>query len=255
MTPIRQLRAMQLRRLVPLAKGRQRGEPIVRYYWRLFLDDHVADLHGRGLEIGESATLRRFGGTRINHIDTLDVAPRSGVTIVADLSRADPLAPDQYDCFVVPFTTHLIFDIEAALYHAVRILKPGGVLLINFPCIEYDFANGLDMGTGRPLFVFWLFSPLQVHNLLRRLGLSDVDYTLRTDGNLFARVAYQVNMPAEELTRHERSFKDPGHPLLVSVRVIKPQEWHADRPEYREPWMPSTIPAEWNPETGHYPRR
>jgi SAM-dependent methyltransferase len=253
-TPFRQFRNAQLRRLTPLHGGRQRGEPVVRYYWRTYLAAHGDHVRGHGLEIGDTATLRHYGGERLTAADALDLRPREGVTVVADLSRADHLPADTYDCFVVPFTSHLIYDIEAALYHALRVLKPGGVLLINFPCVDYDFPRGLDMATGRPLFVFWWFTPLQVRNLLRRVGLSDADVDVHVYGNLFARIAYQLNLPVEELTAAERDHADPGHPLLVCARAIKPHGWTATRPEYRDAWVPDTTPDRWNSETGHYPR-
>jgi hypothetical protein len=108
------------------------------------------------------------------------------------------------------------------------------------------------MGTGAPLHVFWSFTPLQVENLLRRLGLRADDYRMQVVGNLFARVAYQMNVPAEDLTRRELEHVDPGHPLLICVRVVKPAGWVADRPQPRAPWLPPTTPARWNPVTGHY---
>ena len=252
---VRHVRAMQLRRLHPLAGGRQRGEPVIRHYWESFLRQHRSDLRGRCLEIGTTQTLRRHGGPAMTRADSLDVTPRDGVTVVADLSRADGVPSDTYDCFVVPFTMHLIYDVEAALYHAVRVLKPGGVLLVNFPCVDYYFPSGLDMGTGRPLFVFWWFTPIQVENLLRRLGLTREHFEIAAYGNLFARVAYQMNMPVEELTRVERDHHDEGHPLLICARIVKPAGWQGASPVYREAWLPEVAPVPWNPVTGHYPPR
>src|SRR5262249_7102961 len=149
------------------------------------------------------------------------------------------------------FTMHLIYDVEAALYHAIRLLKPGGVLLVNFPCVDYYFAQGLDMGTGAPLFLYWWFTPIQVENLLRRVGLGGADYELVIYGNLFARIAYQMNIPAEELTRNELEHVDAGHPLLICARVVKPLSWRVTKPEYRTSWLPKVTPARWNPVTGH----
>jgi hypothetical protein len=252
---VRDWRARQLRRLQPLAGGRPRGTPVIRHYWERFLDAHRPDVRGHALEIGSTQTLTRIGGRAVLQADALDLAARDGITVVADLSRADALAGGTYDCVVIPFTTHLIYDIDAAMYHALRILKTGGTLLVNFPCVDACFPRGLDMGTGTPLFVHWFFTPLQVENLLRRLALTPTDYTLAVDGNLFARVAYQMNMPAEELTAEELAFADEGHPLLVSARVVKPEDWRGTRPDYRDPWVPDTRPDRWNDVTGHYPRR
>jgi glycosyltransferase involved in cell wall biosynthesis len=250
---VRHLRAIQFRRLQPLGKGRQRGTPIVRHYWGRFLEQHRSDIRGVVLEIGTTATVRQYGGSAVTRAEALDLAPHSPeVTVVADLTRADHLPADQYDCFVNQFTMHLIYDVDAALYHSVRLLKRGGVLLVNFPCVDYYFPRGLDMGTGAPVFLHWWFTPIQVENLLRRAGLSSTDYTIEVFGNLLSRVAYQLNLPAEELARHELEQVDPGHPLLICARAVKPADWRPSRPEYREPWHPEVTPAMWNPETGHY---
>jgi glycosyltransferase involved in cell wall biosynthesis len=250
---VRNLRCLQFRRLQPLGQGRQWGTPIVRYYWERYLQEHQADIRGTALEIGTTDTIRRFGGSVVTRAEAIDLSPHSPeVRVVADLSRADDVPSERYDCFVNQFTMHLIYDAEAALYHAIRILKPGGVLLINFSCVDYYFPRGLDMGTGEPLFLYRWYTPIQVENLLRSLSLRAEDYTMDVYGNLFSRIAYQMNMPAEELTRRELEFSDPGHPLLICVRVVKPAEWRADKPDYRTPWKPGVTPAQWNPVTGHY---
>jgi hypothetical protein len=205
------------------------------------------------LEIGTTATVRRYGGESVIRADAIDLTAHSPeVTVVSDLSRADNISSNQYNCFVNQFTTHLIYDIDAALYHSIRILKPDGVLLINFPCVDYYFPHGLDMGTGKPLFVYWWFTPIQVENLLRRIGLHEDDYRIECYGNLFARVAYQMNFSAEELTQHELTFADAGHPLLICVRVVKPNHWVALKPAYRDAWQPYVQAAKWNSELGHY---
>jgi GT2 family glycosyltransferase/SAM-dependent methyltransferase len=250
---IRQLRCLQLRRLRPLGNGRQHGTPVVRYYWAAFLERHRSDIRGVGLEIGTTSTLRRYGEHALTRADALDLTAHSAeVTAIADLARADVLPADQYDCFINQFTMHLIYDLDAALYHSIRMLKPGGVLLVNFPCLDYYFPRGLDMATGGPMFMYWWFTPVHVENLLRRAGLSSADYTMEIFGNLFARIAYQMNLPAEELARKELEYVDPGHPLLICVRAVKPAAWHAPEPRYREAFHPDTTPSHWNPETGHY---
>jgi SAM-dependent methyltransferase len=250
---VRTWRAAQLRRLQPLAGGRPRGTALVRYYWSSFLELHHADVRGACLEIGSTATLKSIGSPGIASAQAMDLRAGNGIDIVADLSRADGLAAGTYDCFVAPFTMHLIYDVEAALYHAVRILKPGGVLLVNFPCVDYYFPRGLDMGNGEPLFVFWMFTPIQVENLLRRVGLPPEAFEIRSYGNLFARVAYQVNLPAEELSPLERSHNDAGHPLLLCARIVKPHDWTCACPEYRDAWRPDVAPAKWSRVNGHYP--
>src|SRR5215813_13657930 len=62
---VRNLRCLQFRRLQPLGHGRQRGTPIVRYYWDDYVQKHHADIRGTALEIGTTYTIRRFGGVEV----------------------------------------------------------------------------------------------------------------------------------------------------------------------------------------------
>ena len=88
--------------------------------------------------------------------------------------------------------------------------------------------------------------------MLRSLKLQSGDYALDVYGNLFTRISYQLNMAAEELTQRELDSVDPGHPLLICGRVVKPAHWQARKPDYCTPWKPGITPAQWNPVTGHY---
>lgn len=251
---IRHLRALQFRRLSPFAQGRSTGLSVIRYYWADFLEQHRADIRGTGLEVGWTATLRSFGGDALQQTDAIDLSAHSpDVRVVADLSRADHVPGDRYDCFINQFTTDVIYDIDAALYHAVRLLKPGGVLLINFWCVDFDFHNGLDMGTGEPLYMHHWFTPNQVQNILRRLELGDDDFALTVYGNLLTRMAFLMNLPAREFTKEELLTVDPGQPLLICARIVKPLHWAAEPPNYQEPcWLPSGQSDKLHPDTGHY---
>ncbi len=251
---VRHLLAWRLRTLTPLHGGAARGTPIVRYYQHDFLDRYRSDIRGRCLEIGATSTVKRYGGDAVTEAEALDLAAHSDdVTVVADLSRADHVPSDRYDCFLNQFTMTVVYDVEAALYHAIRILKPGGVLLINFGCVDYYLHRGLDMGTGAPLYMYNWFTPLQVRDIFGRLGLSDDDVQVHVYGNLMSRIAFQVNLSAEELTERERDIVDPGQPLLICARVEKPQDWRTDKPTYRDPtYTPTEAPASLRADTGHY---
>ena len=68
----------------------------------------------------------------------------------------------------------MIYDIEAALYHAVRLLKPGGVLLANFgvwTTIYTGVGHG-DRFKGARRSICTSFTPIQVHNPLHRLAIT-----------------------------------------------------------------------------------
>lgn len=251
---VRHLRAMRLRRLQPIGGGQSSELSIIRYYWADFLAQQQDAIRGRGLEIGETTTLRAYGGDRLTAAHALDLAAHNAeVQVVADLSRADHVSGDQYDCFIVPFTTAVIYDLDAFVYHAVRLLKPGGVLLINFWSVDFYLHRGLDMGTGAPLYMYHWSTPIGVHNLLQRLGLRESEYTIQLYGNLMTRMAFLLNLPARELTAKERDHVDPGQPLLICARIVKPAQWSTPRPVYQEPqWQPNATPAQMCDDTGHY---
>jgi glycosyltransferase involved in cell wall biosynthesis len=120
---VRNLRCIQLRRLTPVRNGKQSGTPIVRYYWERYLHKHRSDIRGIALEIGTTSTIRRLAGRTLACAEAIDLSAHNPeVTIVADLSRADDVPSNRYDCFVNQFTMHLIYDAKAALYHSIRIL-------------------------------------------------------------------------------------------------------------------------------------
>lgn len=251
---LRHLRTIPFRRLQPFGGGRSSGLSIIRYYWADFLEQHQADIRGHALEIGETTTIRQYGGDQLTQADALDLAAHTPeVRVVADLSRADHVPGDTYDCFVVQFTTAVIYDLDAFVYHAIRLLKPGGVLLINFWCVDFYLHRGLDMGTGAPLYMYHWSTPIGIHNLLHNLDLRATDYQLQVYGNLMARMAFLLNVPAHELTAQERNHVDPGQPLLICARIVKPGAWSPPKPVYRDPmWTPATAPAQISSGTGHY---
>jgi len=211
--------------------GRAVGIQVVRYYWNRFLEERQQDIRGRALEIGVTGTIRHFGGGRLTSAEAIDVAPSDpSVTIVADLTKADHVPSDQFDCFVNQFTIHIIYEFRAALYHSIRMLKPGGVLLINFPCRSGYPVNGISLGSGQNAHVYWWFTPCLVETVCSELGIDEAHRQLRTYGNYFALAAYMAGIPSEELTRQELETVDPDFPLLICARIQKPLNWS---PRYR----------------------
>jgi len=244
---------MGLRRVRPLKNGAYNGTAVARYYWADFLNQHRRDIRGRALEVGETATIREYGGSAVEVAEAIDLTKHSPeVTIAADLSRADHVPSDQFDCFVNQFTTCSLYDIEAGLHHSIRILKPGGVLLINFWCVDYYFFRGIDMGSGGAYYMHHWFTPIGVHDLLHKAGLKEQDYSLQIYGNLLTRFAFIMNMPSEEMTKKELTHQDPAHPLLICARVVKPHGWSAPCPPYRDPsWLPKEPAHVVHPVKGH----
>ena len=212
------------------------GTPIVRAYWHHFLEKHRADIRGLGLEIGTTKTLRRFAGD-LDEAHALDlIAHSSEVKITADLMRAEAVEGERYDCFINQFTTHILHDLPSALYHSVRLLKPGGILLINFICVTAITYQGVNMGTGGLQNHHWFFTPLHVQHLFEQIGLSRSDFSITSYGSAFAKVAWTMNLPAEFLSHRELHQHDPMQPVLLCVRVRRPSDWSPPCPAPSDAW-------------------
>ena len=75
---VRQLRCVQFRRLRPLATAGQTGLPLCGTTGRSSSSKASArDIRGRGLEVGTTETIRRYGGARLASADAIDLAPHS----------------------------------------------------------------------------------------------------------------------------------------------------------------------------------
>lgn len=198
--------------------GLERGRPVDRYYIERFLAAHRSDIRGRVLEIKEPAYADKFGSDGVTARDVLDVVsnnPRA--TIVADLTRADAVPSDSFDCFILTQTLHIIYDVRAALFHAHRILKPGGVLLASLPAvsrINYE-DGGLDGGD------FWRFTEALLARLFGEL-FSPANVKVLPGGNLKACLAFLYGLAADEVPQAELDHFDPRYPLVFCVRAVKP---------------------------------
>lgn len=220
--PVGRVRFGSLRRVTPISRafGYARGRPVDRYYIENFLAAHVPDIHGHVLEIGDRAYTQRFGGGRVERSHVLhgvDGNPKA--TIVADLSRADQIRPDTFDCIILTQTLHLIYDIRAAVQNLYRILKPGGVILATFPGISqisrYDMDRWGDcwrLTTHSALQLFEEFFP-------------PANISVNAHGNVLVAVALLQGLACEELRQEELDYRDPDYEVSIVVRAEKPAVW------------------------------
>ncbi len=175
--------------------GLDRGVPLDRYYIHGFLDRHRLDIKGRVLEVKDAGYARMFGDARVTSIDVLDVNPDNAqATIVTDLSQADAIATGTYDCFILTQTLGVIFDVAGAVRHAVRVLKPGGVLLCTMPaCGRISYEEGLGGD-------FWRFTEASVRRLFSAVLPAEA-FDITGHGNVLASAAFLYGMAVHELTR------------------------------------------------------
>ena len=203
-----------LRRPRPFSErfGFERGTPIDRHYLNAFLDRHRGDITGDVLEIQLPSYARRFGAA-LGAVHTIDVNAAFEPTYCCDLALAQSVVPpDRYDCFLLPQTLSFLRDLEPALAQALRIVRPGGVILATTASLGPLIADGPDywrMGAdGWRLIADRVWSGCEI----------DVD----AYGNCLAAVAAMLGLASEELSPRELAFHDPRYPVLVTLRCRKP---------------------------------
>lgn len=209
-----------LRRVTPVSRvfGIDRGLPIDRFYIERFLAAHAEGIRGRVLEIGDAFYTHKFGGDRVIRSDVLHVvAGEPGVTMVADLSKADDLPSELFDCIIFTQTLQMIYDFRAALRSLSRMLKRSGMLLATFHGIsKIGRREGID-AWGE----YWRFTSQSARHLFGEFFPS-ASVCVERYGNVLAAVACLHGICSEELELDELMYSDPDYEVLIAVKAVKP---------------------------------
>ena len=217
--PVGQVRFGNLRRVEPISRqfGFDRGQPIDRYYIENFLARHADDIGGRVLEIGDDTYTRQWGGDRVEHADVLHVTEGNPqATFVADLTRADHIPSDAFDCIIFTQTLHLIYDVRSAIRTLYRILKPGGTLLATFPGISQISQD--QWGEHW----YWAFTTQSARRLFEETFLAP-NVEVEAHGNVLAAISFLHGLAVEELRQEELDHHRPSYEVLITLRAVKPE--------------------------------
>jgi SAM-dependent methyltransferase len=204
-----------MRRTTPLSDswGIDRGTPVDRFYIERFLERYRADIGGRVLEVRDSRYATQLG-TSIDAVDVIDLdASNPLATIVSDLSAADEIPAESFDCFILTQTLQYIADLEEAISHSRRILKADGVLLMTVPGI-----SGIDRRHAES--DLWRFTP-QICSRLFAASWSGDEVEVISFGNVLSATAFLFGMGREELTERELTASDLRYPVTIGVRAVK----------------------------------
>jgi glycosyltransferase involved in cell wall biosynthesis/SAM-dependent methyltransferase len=207
----------QFRRVTPISHdfGYERGQPVDRFYIERFLAGNAPDVHGRVLEIGDRTYTRRYGKDRVAVSDMMHVTPgEPEATIIGDISTADHIPSNTFDCVIFTQTLQLIYDFHGAIRHLHRILKPGGVLLTTFPGISqtYDTEWGSTW--------CWAFTPVSARRMFGDV-FGEANTHVESHGNVLAAIAFLHGLTAEELTPAELEYHEAGYAVTIAVRAVK----------------------------------
>jgi SAM-dependent methyltransferase len=217
--PVGWVRFGSLRRLKPIstAWGSERGMPIDRYYIERFLTQHASDIRGHVLEIKEDIYASRFGGNKVTRVDVIHpVKGNPHATIVADLTSADHVPSNTFDCIIFTQTLQLIYETRAAVTTLYRILKPGGILLTTVSGISKISRDDMDRWG-----YYWQFTTKSARKLFEHVFPSE-NIQVDSHGNVLAAVAFLHGAASDDLRRKELDYVDQDYQLLICIRAVKP---------------------------------
>jgi len=205
-----------LRRVAPFSTdfGFDRGTPIDRFYLHRFLDRNRASIAGDVLEIQTPMYTRAFGRD-VRNAHGIDINPDARATYTCDLADADGLVPsDRYDCFLLPNTLCVLRRIEPCLRQALRVVKPGGVILAStaaFVPLTPDYPD------------YWHLSADGWKEVAARAwpGADVENVEIQAHGNCLAASAAMLGLAAEELTPGELEVNDARYPVLITLKCVK----------------------------------
>jgi len=203
-------------RTTPLSSywGLDRGTPVDRYYVERFLAENSRDIRGRVVELQDTQYTDRFGAG-VERRDVLDINPGNpAATIVADLTAAEGVPANSFDCFVLTQTLQFIYDVRAAVTQVHRMLRPGGVVLATVPSVSRIApVYGLERD-------YWRFTPASCRMLFGDVFGGD-GVTVRGYGNVRTTTAFLSGLAYEELSRGDLDAEDEYFPLIVAIRAVK----------------------------------
>jgi SAM-dependent methyltransferase len=214
----RRLRFGSFRRVTPVSRGHglERGTPIDRYYIERFLESAAGELRGRVLEFADDNYTRKFGGDRVTESVVWHSEPNNErATIIGDLTTADHVPSNHFDCIICTQVLLCIYDLRSAMRTLHRLLKPQGTLLLSVPGIaqiaRYDMDHWGD---------YWRFTTLSTQRLLNEC-FNDDSIEVQSHGNVLASIAFLHGMAQEELRRDELDHVDPDYQFIITARAVK----------------------------------
>jgi hypothetical protein len=208
-----------LARTTPISPifGIDRGLPVERYYIERFLDTNRADVQGRCLEMGDAFYIQKFGDGAVAQADVMHVAEGNPeATIVADLTDADHVPSDAFDCVIFTQSLQMIVDMRKALDTLHRILKPGGVLLLTTHGI-----SKIGRRLGRDDWGEYWHLTTQSCDLLFDERFPGAQVTVSSYGNVFAACCALHGLVAEDVDAEMLDHHDPDFEVIVTVRAQK----------------------------------
>ncbi len=194
--------------------GIERGQPIDRYYIEAFMGQHRHRIKGDVLEVAGSEYTCRFGDPAARPFELYTTPNARANAIVGDLTRSDTLPTSRFDCFVCTQTFNFIYELEAAIQGAAKVLADGGTLLATVGGVSQISRYDMDRWGD-----FWRLSSTACERLFAR-DFAEVKVT--TYGNVTAAVALLRGFAVEDLPNCSvLDEHDPNYQVLIGIVARK----------------------------------
>jgi SAM-dependent methyltransferase len=166
--------------------------------------------------VRDDAYTRRFGGSAITQVDVLHpTTDNEKATIVADLTSAEHIPSNTFDCIVLTQVLPFIPDVPAAIRTLHRILRPGGVVLATMPGISQIVRYDMDRWGD-----YWRFTSLSARRAFE-CGFPGGDVRVQAHGNVLTATAFLQGLSSRELRPDELNYCDPDYEVIITVRAMK----------------------------------
>ena len=196
------------------AFGFDRGQPVDRHYIDAFMARHRALIRGDVLEVAGREYTTRHGAANARVFELYTVPNGQPDTVVGDLTQPATLPESRFDCFVCTQTFNFIYDVQAAVHGAARLLAKGGHLLATVGGVSQISRFDMDRWGD-----YWRFSTAACERLFAA-DFETVEIT--AFGNLTAAVALLRGLAVEDLA--DPALLEPhdaDYPVIIGIVARK----------------------------------
>lgn len=206
------------KRLKPISTmvGVDRGNPIDRYFIERFLEANQDRIRGVCLEVKDNDYTLKYGGAKVTKSDILDVnAENKQATIYGDLRKLSNVPDATYDCLILTQVLQYVDDLEAANAECVRIMKPGGTLLVTVPAL-----GKLDGQEDNVFGHYWRLTADSARYVFAK-HFRPEHLEVKAWGNVLVGLGFWIGLAQEELSRRQLDYFDPMYTCGVTIRATK----------------------------------